>query len=78
VPDRAVLQILLGAAYGLAMWVVNFYFVLVWLQPRLVGEAYVLQLMPVWIGALTPLIFGLTLGVLQPLGRCEPYRPVTA
>lgn len=78
VPDRALLQIGLGAAYGLAMWVVNFYFVLVWLQPRLVGEAYVLQLMPVWIGALTHLIYGLTLGVLQPLGRFEPYRPVPA
>jgi len=78
VPDRALLQIGLGAAYGLLMWIVNFYFVLVWLQPKLVGEPYVLQLMPAWIGALTHLVYGLTLGLLQPLGRFEPYRPVSA
>jgi hypothetical protein len=68
----------LGAVYGIFMWVVNFYFVLSWLQPRLVGEAYVLRLMPAWIGAATHLVYGLTLGVLQPLGRFVPYRPRTA
>jgi hypothetical protein len=74
VPDRTVLQIVLGAAYGLLMWIVNFYVILIWLQPRLVGQAYVLELMPPWIAALTHLIYGLTLGALQPLGRFQPYR----
>jgi hypothetical protein len=78
VPDRPLRQLGLGAAYGLLMWVVNFYFVLVWLQPRLVGEAYVLHLMPAWIAALTHLIYGLTLGALQPLGRFQPYRGAAA
>jgi hypothetical protein len=78
VPERVLLQIACGAAYGLLMWVVNFYFVLVWLQPRLVGQAYVLQLMPAWIAALTHLIYGLTLGILQPLGRFRPYRGASA
>jgi hypothetical protein len=78
VPDRPLRQVALGAAYGLLMWIVNFYFVLVWLQPRLVGEAWVLQLMPPWIAALTHLIYGLTLGALQPLGRFEPYRGAEA
>jgi hypothetical protein len=75
VPDRSGLQIVLGALYGLLMWVVNFYLVIAWLQPRLVGEAYVLQLMPAWIAALTHVIYGVTLGLLQPLGRFVPYRP---
>ncbi|MBI1814795.1 MAG: hypothetical protein HYR72_07445 [Deltaproteobacteria bacterium] len=74
-PSSYLQQIALGALYGLLMWVVNFYFVLSWLQPRLVGEPYVLNLMPVWIAALTHLIYGLTLGVLQPLARFVPYRP---
>jgi hypothetical protein len=74
VPDRPLVQIGLGAAYGLLMWVVNFYGILVWLQPRLVGQAYVLDLMPAWVAALTHVIYGLTLGVLQPLGRFVPYR----
>jgi hypothetical protein len=75
VPDRPVLHVVLGAVYGLLMWVVNFYVVLSWLQPLLVGEAFVLQLMPIWVSALTHLIYGLTLGILEPLGRFVPYRP---
>jgi len=75
VPDRLPLQIALGAAYGVLMWLVNFYVVFSWLQPRLVGQAYVLQLMPWWIAAFTHLLYGLTIGALQPLARFVPYRP---
>jgi hypothetical protein len=78
VPGRTATQIALGAAYGLLMWIVNFYVVIAWLQPRLVGEPYVLELMPAWIAALTHVIYGVTLGVLQPLGRFVPYRPADA
>jgi hypothetical protein len=74
VPDRPALHVVLGAVYGVVMWLVNFYGILVWLQPRLVGQAYVLELMPVWVAALTHVIYGVTLGVLQPLGRFVPYR----
>ncbi len=75
VPGRTAVQIGLGALYGIGLWLVNFYVVIAWLQPRLVGEAYVLELMPVWIAALTHVIYGVTLGALQPLGRFVPYRP---
>jgi hypothetical protein len=54
---------------------VNFFFVISWLQPMLVGKAYVLELMPIWVAALTHVIYGLTLGVLQPIGHFVPYRP---
>jgi cytochrome c oxidase cbb3-type subunit 2 len=77
VPGRYVLHILLGAAYGVLMWFVNFYVVIAWLQPRLVGEAYVLQLMPVAVAVLTHVVYGVTLGILQPLGRFVAYRPAT-
>jgi hypothetical protein len=75
VPERPILHVALGAVYGLLMWVVNFYVVLSWLQPMLVGQAFVLELMPAWVSALTHLIYGLTLGLLVPLGRFVPYRP---
>ncbi len=78
VPNRSMLQIGLGALYGLVMWIVNFYLILSWLQPRLVGEPFVLELMPAWIAALTHVIYGVTLGLLQPLGRFVPYRPAAA
>jgi hypothetical protein len=75
VPDQAFLQLALGAAYGLVMWLVNFYLVIAWLQPLLVGQSYILELMPFWVAAATHVIYGLTLGLLQPLGRFVPYRP---
>lgn len=78
VPERAVLQIGLGALYGFLMWVVNFYVVIAWLQPRLFGQAYVLELMPAWVAILTHVLYGVTLGALQPLGRFVPYRPAEA
>jgi hypothetical protein len=74
VPDNAPLQIILGVLYGLLMWLVNHYVVIAWMQPQLVGRPYVLDLMPVWVGALSHAIYGLTLGILQPLGRFRPYR----
>jgi hypothetical protein len=77
VPDRPVLHVALGALYGLVMWLVNFYAVISWLQPRLVGEPYVLALMPAWVAILTHLVYGVTLGLLQPLGRFVAYRPAT-
>lgn len=67
-------QVGLGAAYGLMMWIVNFYFVLWWLEPAMVGQAFVLKLMPFWVAALTHVIYGVTLGVLQPLGQFTPFK----
>jgi hypothetical protein len=64
-----------SAGFGLALWLVSFYGVISWLQPRLVGEAFILQLMPAWVAALTHLVYGLTLGVLQPMGKFVPYSP---
>jgi hypothetical protein len=74
-PDRTGLQVVLGAAYGLLMWIANFYLILWWLQPLLVGDMYVLKLMPAWVAALTHLIYGVTIGLLAPLGRFVAYQP---
>ncbi len=63
-----------GAAYGVLMWIVNFYLVLTWLEPALVGQAFVLEHMPAWVAAATHIVFGVTLGLLQPLGHFTPYR----
>ncbi len=74
-PERAAVTVALGAAYGLLMWVVNFYVVIEWLETSLYGQAYVLALMPAWVAAFTHMLYGVTIGALQPLGRFVPYRP---
>ncbi len=71
-------KLLYAALFGCAIWLINFYGIISWLQPLLVGQAYILRLMPFWVAALTHIFYGLALGLLQPLGRFIPYSPPTA
>ena len=74
-PENRAVQIAVGALYGLLMWGVNFSLISR-LQPLLWGQSYILELMPAWVAAGTHMVYGITLGVLQPLGRFVPYRQV--
>jgi len=67
--------LLVSVGFGVLLWIVTFYGVIAWLQPMLVGQAFILQMMPVWVALLTHVVYGLTLGVLQPMGRFVPYNP---
>lgn len=67
--------LLISAGFGIALWLVSFYGVISWLQPLLVGQAFILQMMPFWVALLTHIVYGLTLGLLQPMGRFVPYSP---
>src|SRR5262249_32554288 len=49
------------SALALAVWVVNFYGILSWLQPLLFGGAWIVQEVPWWVGASTHLVFGWTM-----------------
>ncbi|MFQ5706337.1 MAG: hypothetical protein ACE5HO_02755 [bacterium] len=69
------MKILFGAIFGVALWITNFYLVLSWLQPMAVGAALILKMMPIWVAALTHLVYGLTLGILQPIGKFIAYQP---
>ena len=58
---------------ALSIWLVNFYGILSWLQPLLFGRAWIVREIPWWIGALTHLVFGWTMLLVQPLGTFVPY-----
>jgi hypothetical protein len=64
-------------ALALAIWLVNFYGILSWLQPLLFGGAWIVQEIPWWIAALTHLVFGWTMLFVQPLGNFVPYHAQT-
>lgn len=66
-------KVLLGVGWGLVIWIVNFYLILSWLQPMYVGEAFILRMIPIWVAVFTHGIYGLTLGLLEPIGRFVPY-----
>jgi hypothetical protein len=65
------------SALALAVWVINFYGILSWLQPLLFGAAWIVKEIPWWVGALTHLVFGWTMLLVQPLGTFVPYRANT-
>jgi hypothetical protein len=70
-------RILVGALVSLAIWLVNFYGLLAWLQPLLFGGDWIVRLVPWWVAAATHLVFGLTIVLLYRLGEYTPYRRIT-
>jgi hypothetical protein len=63
-----------ASVIGLAIWVVNFYGILSWLQPLLFGDSWIIDEVPPYVGALTHLVFAWTMAVVYPLGLYEPYK----
>ncbi len=63
-----------ASVIGIAIWLINFYGILSWLQPLLFGEAWIVNEVPAYVGALTHLVFAWTMAVVYPLGLYEPYR----
>lgn len=74
-----VLRLIVASVVSLAIWAFNFYGILSWLQPLLVGGdpgnwITNQQFLPWWVAAATHLVFGWTIAVLYPLGVYTPYR----
>jgi hypothetical protein len=53
---------------AIAVWLLNFYGILIWLQPLLWQKSWVIDLIPWWVAAITHLVFGWTMALLYPLG----------
>jgi hypothetical protein len=77
--DNATLakRLLIASALGIAIWLVNFYLLLVWIQPLLFGGNWILTQIPPWVAILTHLVFAWSMALLYPLGRFHPYRVKT-
>lgn len=66
-----------GALAALAIWGVNFYAILSWLQPMLFGGRWITDdaLLPWWVAASTHVVFGATVGLLYPIIQGQPAKP---
>lgn len=67
-------RLALASMLSITLWAVNFYGVLSWLQPLLFGGDWIVREIPVWVAALTHLVFGWTMVLVYPLGIYIPYR----
>ncbi len=70
-------RFLLVSLLAIALWLVNYYGILSWLQPLLFGGDWIVERIPWWVAAATHLVFGWSMLILYPLGRYTPYHVIT-
>ena len=65
-----------ATAIAVAIWLVNFYCLIAWLQPLLLGGTWIIdnQELPWWVALATHLVFGWTMALVYPWGLFHPYR----
>lgn len=68
-----------ASAIAVAVWLVNFYLLLSWIQPLLFGGNWITSTDPVylpwWVALATHLVFGWTMALIYTWGLFVPYRP---
>ena len=67
-------RLAVSSILAIAVWIVNYYAILSWLQPLLFGGDWIVTEIPIPIAALTHLVFGWTQALVYPMGLYEPYR----
>lgn len=65
-----------ATAIAVAVWLVNFYGLIAWLQPLLFGGNWIIdnKELPWWVALATHLVFGWTMALIYPWGLYQPYR----
>jgi hypothetical protein len=68
-----------ASVIAVAVWLINFYLLLSWIQPLLFGGNWITSTDPVylpwWVALATHLVFGWTMALIYPWGLFVPYRP---
>ena len=70
-------RLVVASILGIAVWLFNFYGILSWLQPLLLGGNWIVREIPWLVAASTHLIFAWTMALVYPLGLYIPYTPPT-
>lgn len=58
-------HVVAGVLFGLALWIVNFYLILAWLQPIINGDALIVKNIPWPVAILTHVCYGLTVALVS-------------
>lgn len=65
-------RFLVATVLALGVWLINYYGLIAWLQPVLIGGNWILERVPVYVAIMTHLIFGWTLLAVDQWGRFAP------
>jgi hypothetical protein len=71
-------RMIVATILSVLLWLFNFYCILSWLQPALIGGQWIVDpaVLPRWVALATHLVFGWTMAALYPLGRFTAYQPL--
>jgi hypothetical protein len=70
--SSGLMRFLAASGLGLGIWIINFYAVLSWLQPALIGGNWIVERIPLPVAAATHLVFAWTMLLVEQWGRFEP------
>lgn len=65
-------RFIVGTALGLALWLINFYAILSWLQPMLLGGNWIVEMVPWPVAAATHVAFAWTMLLISFWARFDP------
>ena len=57
---------------GVGVWIVNYYGILSWLQPRLIGGNWIVERIPIVVAVFTHVVFGWTMMLVAQWGHFVP------
>lgn len=67
-------RFVVASVLAVGVWLINYYGLISWLQPALIGGTWILDLIPIPVALCTHLVFGWTVLLLSPWVRFVPYR----
>lgn len=74
--DSFVKRFVVASIMGIGIWVINFYGILSWAQPQLIGGDWIVKEIPIPVAVATHLVFAWTMLLVSHWGRFVP--PSTA
>ncbi len=70
--SRTIVRFSVATVLGVGVWLVNYYCILYWLQPKLIGGNWIVEQIPPIVAVLTHLVFAWTLLLVDQWGRFVP------
>lgn len=65
-------RFVVATALGIGVWIINFYGVLSWLQPLLIGGSWIVDRVPIYVAVSTHVVFAWTLLLVDQWGHFVP------
>lgn len=68
---KTIVRFMVATALGIGIWIINYYGIIAWLQPALIGGNWIVEQVPVLVAVSTHLVFAWTLLLVDQWGRFE-------